>query len=666
MNLEILQKAANQARGLAIDAIHDRASGHLGLPLGCAEIGATLFGDLLNVCPNQPRWLNRDRFILSAGHGSMFLYAWLHLAGFHVSLDDVKAFRQKGSITPGHPEFHMTPGVECTTGPLGQGIANAVGFAISAKHAAARFNTPDAEIFNQRVFCLAGDGCMQEGVAREAVALAGVLKLDNLVLIYDSNDITLDAPAERTQHNDVETLYDAHGWDTYQVDGHDMALVAQTLRSATMNKNGRPKLIIAKTVIAKGIAEVEGTTKGHGEGGAHFWEDAHKSLGIPADERYFVSEEVREYFSSLSEKRDLAFTEWNVKYQLWRQNNPALAMELDSGLSACVNGVDIAASDKAIPSFDPSFADATRSAGAKVINDIAQADPYFLTTSADLYSSNKNYLNGMGDFSAENGQGRNFWFGIREHAMAAICNGIAYDGLFRVSAATFCVFVDYMRASIRVAALSHLPVTYILTHDSVAVGEDGPTHQPVETVAGLRVIPNLDVVRPADPEETAGAWIAAMNRNNGPTALILTRQKVDTLNEIPVATRREGVLKGAYIARQEQGALEAIIMSSGSELSLAIQAAEQLGAGVRVVSMPSFFRFDAQSPEYKESVLPSSCTKRVSIEAGVTSPWYKYLGCEGKAIGIDRFGFSAPGDQVLADLGMTVENVVETVKSVLA
>ena len=666
MNLDLLQKAANQARGLAMDAVHDCASGHLGLPLGCAEIGAVLFGDLLNVCPAQPRWLNRDRFILSAGHGSMFLYGWLHLSGFNVGIEDLKNFRHKGSITPGHPEFRDTDGVECTTGPLGQGIANAVGFALSARRAAARFNKPGMDIFTQNIFCLTGDGCLQEGVAREALALAAVLKLDNLILIYDSNDITLDAPAERTQLADPRAVYEALGWDVRQIDGHDLKAVAEAVEAAKAAKNGKPQLIIAKTVIGKGIPGIEGTTKGHGEGGAKLLEEAHANWGIPSGERYYVSEDVRAYFNDLKARREAAFSAWNAMYREWRQSFPELAAELDAGMDACARGVDPSVSDKDIPAFSPHYSDATRSSGSVAINAIAKADPWFLTTRADLYSSNKNYLNGGGDFSAENPEGRNFWFGIREHAMASICNGIAYDGLFRVSAATFCVFVDYMRAAIRVAALSGLPVTYILTHDSVAVGEDGPTHQPVETVSGLRVIPNLDVIRPADPEETAGAWMAALQRADGPTALILTRQKVATLNDIPVETRRQGVLKGGYVARREQDKLEAIILASGSELELALKAAERLGSGIRVVSMPSFFRFDAQPAEYRESVLPPSCMKRVSVEAGVTGLWWKYVGCQGEAVGINRFGFSAPGNQVLDELGMNVDNVVNAVQNVLA
>ncbi|MEG0587877.1 MAG: transketolase [Akkermansia sp.] len=666
MNFDLLQKAANQARGLAIDAVYECSSGHLGLPLGCADIGAVLFGEMLHITPDQPRWLNRDRFILSGGHGSMFLYSWLHLSGFDLSLEDIKNFRKKGSKTPGHPEFGCADGVECTTGPLGQGVANSVGFALSAKRAAARFNTPDQIIFNQNIFCLAGDGCLQEGVAREAMALAAVLKLDNLILIYDSNDITLDASAERTQCTNPQGLYRELGWEVCQINGHDMQEIASTVSAMRDNKNGKPKLIIAKTTIGKGIAQVEGTTKGHGEGGAQFWQEAHIKLGLPADQRFYVSEDVRALMTTTLKQRQDTYSQWEDTYAIWREGNPELARELDEGMLANIDGIPSEETSGIIPAFAPDFADATRSSGAKVINSIAQADPFFLTTSADLYSSNKNYLKDCGDYSATNPTGRNFWFGIREHAMGAICNGIAYDGLFRVSCATFLVFVDYMRGSLRVAALSHLPVTYVFTHDSVAVGEDGPTHQPIETYSGLRIIPNLDVIRPADPEETAGAWMAALERNDGPTALILTRQKVETLNDIPVATRRQGVLKGAYIAVKESAPLQAIILATGSELSLAIKAAAQLGAGIRVVSVPSFFRFDAQSAEYKESVLPTSCAKRVSVEAGITDLWWKYLGTQGKAIGINTFGFSAPGNQVLADFGMTVDNVVATVKEVLA
>lgn len=665
MNTEILQKAANQARGLAIDAIFDKASGHMGLPLGCAEIGAALYGELLNVNPSEPRWLNRDRFVLSGGHGSMFLYAWLHLSGFGISMDDVKAFRAKGSITPGHPEFKSCPGVECTTGPLGQGIANAVGFAISAKHAAARFNTPEHPIFSQNVYCLAGDGCIEEGISREAAAIAGTLKLDNLILIYDANGITLDAPIEKTQVDDVAACFTAHGWDAFTIDGNDLAEVESTLRVARLEKNGRPKLIIAKTVIAKGVPGFEGTTKGHGEGGAKLWAEAHANWGLPTDKQYYVSEDVRAYMAELKAEREARYAEWKEMYDAWRLASPAKAAELDACCELSVHSMEPAVSSAMIPEFPAGAKLATRASGAEAENHLAQHCPGLLSFSADLFSSNKNYLKGMGDFSAENYAGRNFWCGIREHAMAAIANGVAYDGIFRVSAGTFCVFVDYMRASIRVAALSHLPVTYVLTHDSVAVGEDGPTHQPVETVTGLRIIPNLDVIRPADEEEAAGAWICALRRREGPTALIFTRQNVPSLTasvpELSADTRRKGTRAGAYIALKEQTAEpRLIIIASGSEVYLALEAAKQLGNDVRVVSMPSMFRFNMQSAEYKEEVLPAACQRRIAIEAGKSDLWYRYIGPQGAIIGIDNFGFSAPGDVVLHDLGMNVENIIAT------
>lgn len=663
MNTEILQKAANEARGLAIDAIYDKASGHMGLPLGCAEIGAALYGSLLNVNPSEPRWLNRDRFILSGGHGSMFLYAWLHLSGFDVSMDDIRAFRTKGSRTPGHPEFNCCPGVECTTGPLGQGIANAVGFAISAKHAAARFNTPEHEIFTQNVYCLAGDGCIQEGISRESAALAGALRLDNLILIYDANGITLDAPVEMTQVDDIAACFCAQGWDAVTINGNNLEEACLALRTARLEKNGRPKLIIAKTIIAKGVPGFEGTTKGHGEGGAKVWEEAHANWGLPAGQRYYVSPEVRAYMAELKAQREASCAEWHTLYEAWRTANPDKAAELDAGIDLAAHGLAPEAADSMIPPFAAGAKMATRVSGSVAENAIAAHCPALLSTSADLFSSNKNYLSQGGDFSADNYAGCNFWFGIREHAMAAICNGIAYDGLFRVSGGTFCVFVDYMRAAIRVAALAKLPVTYVLTHDSVAVGEDGPTHQPVETVSGLRVIPNLDVIRPADEEETAGAWIGAMERTDGPTALILTRQNVPSLTasnaSLDAETRRQGVLRGAYIALKEQTEQPGrILIATGSEVFLALEAARQLGPDVRVVSMPSMWRFNNQSAAYRESVLPASCTHRLAIEAGKTDLWYRYVGPQGAIIGIDDFGFSAPGNQVLSDLGMNVDNIV--------
>ena len=652
MNTDALARAAAEARGLAIDGVHVCSSGHLGLPLGCAEIGALLFGEALNFNPEAPKWLNRDRFILSAGHGSMFIYSWLHLAGFNLSLEDVKSFRKLHSKTPGHPEFDETEGVEATTGPLGQGVGNAVGYALSQKRAAARYNTAEHTIFDNYTVALAGDGCLQEGVAQEAIAFAGQNKLDNLILIYDSNDVTLDAMADVSQCWDTEKYFESLGWDAVTIDGHDFAAISTAYANAK-SSSGKPTVIIAKTEIGRGIPQVAGTASAHGEGGATHAEEARAGLGLPADQTFYVSDETRAYFTTQTEQKKATFAEWQATYDAWAAANADLAEELSNGVAKAVPS-DLL---EQIPEFGDDYADATRGAGGVVINTVAKAVPQLITGSADLYGSTKNYLKEQGDFSAENFEGRNIWFGIREHAMGAICNGIAYDGLFRASGATFLVFADYLRPSIRLAGLANLPVTYVFTHDSVGVGEDGPTHQPVETVSGLRVIPNVDVIRPADPEEVAGAWAASMHRTDGPTVLSLTRQKVPNYSHLSAKERRDGAYHGAYILKKEEGDLQCIILASGSEVEHAMKAAEQV-AGARVISVPCMERFDRQSAEYRESVLPASCTKRVAIEAGVSGLWHKYTGLEGKVLGIDRFGISAPGNVVMEELGMTAEAVV--------
>jgi len=656
---EILAEAANNARGLAIDAIHKCSSGHLGLPLGSAEIGAVLYGDSLIHNPSDPEWINRDRFVLSAGHGSMFIYAWLHISGYDLSLEEVKNFRQLGSKTPGHPEYGETPGVEATTGPLGQGIGNAVGYAVSGKMAAARFNTEDHEIFNHHIFALAGDGCLQEGVAAEAAAFAGHFNLDNLILLYDSNDVTLDAMAVKTQTEDTGARFQAMGWDTKTIDGHDLNAIKEAISNAKSENNGKPKLIICKTEIGRGIPEVAGTAAGHGEGGAKFAESARAGLGLP-EETFYVSENVKSYFSSNAEKLGEKHEEWKKIFEEWKVANPEKSKLLEGGLEGKVpeNLSEL------ISNFDADAKLATRAAGGEVLQPIAEAMPMLVSGSADLYGSTKNYIKSASDFEPQNNtsEGRNIWFGIREHGMGAIMNGIAYDGIFRASGATFAVFADYLRPSIRLAALAHLPTTYIFTHDSIGVGEDGPTHQPVETVSGLRVIPGLDVIRPADPEETAGAFVGSMQRQDGPTALMLTRQGLPNLNHISPEERRSGTLKGGYIVKKETDQLHTILLASGSEVQHAVAAADQLGAGVRVVSIPCFERFDRQSKEYQEEVIPSSCQKRIAIEAGVSGLWWKYVGDKGQVIGIDRFGISAPGDTVMKELSMTPEAIVEAAK----
>ena len=656
MNKSILQQAARDARGLAMDAVATCKSGHLGLPLGSAEIGAVLFGNALQLAPAHPRWLNRDRFVLSAGHGSMFLYAWLHLSGFAIPLEQIKKFRALHSITPGHPEFHETPGVEATTGPLGQGVANAVGFAISGRMAAARFNTSAHTILDNHIVCLAGDGCLQEGVSGEASSLAGHLGLDNLILFHDCNNVTLDAMLSVSQSEDVAARYKAYGWDVQEIDGQNLDEIAAAFAKAKAAV-GKPQFIVARTLIGKGIPEIAGTNKAHGEAGVKYIEADRKGLGLP-EEKFFVSPDVRAYFQIRQEEQAKAYAAWEKTYQAWRAGNADLAEVLDHALNKKVP--DLLAT---IPTFAPTDTIATRKAGGVVLQSVAKTMPLFITGSADLFGSTMNYLDGLGDFTRDNHSGRNIHFGIREHAMAAILNGMAYDGIFQPSGATFLVFSDYARPSIRLAALSKLPVLYIFTHDSVAVGEDGPTHEPVETVAALRAIPGLDVIRPADPEETAGAFAAGLERIDGPTLLALCRQNLPNLNEIPVAVRRQGVLQGAYIAQKEKKPLELILMATGSELQLALQAAKELGEGTRVVSMPCMERFLRQDAAYQESVLPKQCRKRVSVEAAISQSWYQFIGLDGKSVGINRFGLSAPGAIALQELGMTVAAVVAAAKS---
>jgi transketolase len=658
LNIDILSKAATQARGLCMDAVQASKSGHLGLPLGCAEMGAVLYGYALKYNPEQPRWINRDYFVLSAGHGSMFLYAWLHLSGYDLPMSEIKRFRQLHSKTPGHPEFLETPGVECTTGPLGQGVGNATGIAVAMKMAAARFNTSEHSIFDQHVICLAGDGCLQEGVSAEASAFAGHFGLDNLILIYDCNAVTLDAAAKETQSEDTGARFKAYGFDVQEINGQDMQQFLDALNTAKERDNGRPQFIIAHTLIGKGIPEVEGTYKAHGEAGAKFVDSARKALGLP-DEHYFVSEDVYDYFAQHKKKLLAEYARWEEIYDKWREKNPDKAKLLDAGIERKVPG-DLLTK---IPEFPKDAKLATRKAGSEALQPIAQAVPLLISGSADLHGSTLNYIDGGEDFTRNNPGGRNIHFGIREHGMCAILNGISYHGIFRASGATFAVFTDYCRPSIRLAALSKLPNIYIFTHDSIGVGEDGPTHEPVETISSVRIIPQIDVIRPADPEETAGAFVTAMQHVEGPTFIALTRQVVPILNDVDVKLRREGVARGGYVAKREIGDLNLIILSCGSELQHALTAAKELGDGVRVVSMPCFERFDRQPESYREQVLPASCRKRIAIEAGVPAIWYRYVGLDGKVIGLHRFGLSAPGAEVMKELGIDAGHVVEAARA---
>jgi transketolase len=658
-----LATAANEARGLAMDSIAAAHSGHMGLPLGCAEIGSVLYGSQMQYNPKDTQWMNRDRFILSAGHGSMFLYSWLNIAGFDLPMEEVKNFRQHHSMTPGHPEFpnseHNTPGIECTTGPLGAGVSNAVGFAVSEKMAAAKYNTDDHKIFDHHIFALAGDGCFQEGVSAESAAFAAHEKLDNLIVLYDSNEVTLDKMAEYTQSEDIIKRYDAYGWETYEIDGHDLAVVEETIAAAKASNNGKPKFIKCNTIIGKGMEETEGTNAAHGEAGVPYVDKARAAIGLPED-KWHVSEGTREFFNGVQEKNGKIYSDWQATYAAWKEANADLALELENAIADNVmSAEDMLAT---IPE-QGTAAEATRVSGYKIIQEISKAVPHYISGSADLHGSTRNYIDGGGNFGAgfdKTYAGKNLYFGIREHSMGAILNGIAYHGIFKASGSTFAVFVDYMRPTIRVASLAELNrVSYILTHDSIGVGEDGPTHQPVETVSGLRVIPNLDVYRPADAEETVAAYVSSVTRKEGPTALILSRQNLDQNTAMSAADRRAGAMKGAYVAKAETADLDLIIIATGSEVQHALKAAADL-PGARVVSMPCMEAYERQSDDYKESVLPSSCTKRIAMEAGVSAPWYKYAS---KVVGVDRFGFSAPGDIVMKELGMSPENLSAEIAS---
>ena len=573
-------------------------------------------------------------------------------------MSEIKRFRQLHSKTPGHPEFGDTPGVECTTGPLGQGVGNAVGIAVAMKMAAARFNSSEHRIFDQHCICIAGDGCLQEGVSAEASAFAGHFGLDNLILIYDSNAVTLDAPAKMTQSEDTAARFKAYGFDVQEINGHDMQAFLDALNSAKENDNGRPKFIVAHTLIGKGIPEVEGTFKAHGEAGAKFVDAARKGLGLP-EEHYFVSKETYDYFAAHKKKLLAEYDRWEKIYNDWRKKNAEEAKQLEAAIDRKVD-VDLLSK---IPEFPKDAKLATRKAGSEALQPVAQAMPLLISGSADLHGSTLNYIKDGGDFTRDTPSGRNIRFGIREHGMCAIMNGISYHGIFRASGATFLVFTDYCRASIRLGALSKLPNIYIFTHDSIGVGEDGPTHEPVETVSSVRVMPQIDVIRPADPEETAGAFAAAAQRVDGPTLLALTRQVVPILNDVDVKLRREGVARGGYIAKKEKGKLDLIIISCGSELQHALAAAKELGDGARVVSMPCFERFNRESEKYRDDVLPKSCRKRVAIEAGVTEIWYQYVGLDGKVVGLHQFALSAPGAEVMKARGIDAIHVVEAAKS---
>ncbi|RJS62292.1 transketolase [Bacillus sp. PK3_68] len=657
------QLAVNTIRTLSIDAIEKANSGHPGLPMGAAPMAYTLWSRYMNHNPKNSKWFNRDRFVLSAGHGSMLLYSLLHLSGYDLSMDEIKNFRQWGSKTPGHPEYGHTDGVEATTGPLGQGIAMAVGMAMAERHLAAVYNKDQYNVVNHYTYTLCGDGDLMEGVASEAASLAGHLKLGRLIALYDSNDISLDGDLDKSFSESVKDRFKAYGWQYLRVeDGNDMEEISRAIEEAQKDES-RPTLIEVKTVIGYGSPNKSGKSDVHG---APLGEDEMKLTKEyykwTFEQDFHVPEEVYGRFEELIVQKGQAVEQdWNQLFEEYKKQFP----ELGQQLQAAINGELAEGWDKDIPSYEEGKSLASRASSGEVLNAIARNLPTFIGGSADLAGSNKTTIKNEKDFSPVAYEGRNIWFGVREFAMGAAMNGMALHGGLQVFGGTFFVFSDYVRPAIRLSALMGLPVTYVFTHDSIAVGEDGPTHEPIEHLSALRSMPNLSVVRPADANETAAAWKLAVSSESTPTVLVLTRQNLPTIRGTS-ETATEGVSKGAYVisaAEKEQADL--LLLATGSEVSLAVEAQKALqqeGIHASVVSMPSWDRFEKQSQEYKRSVLPKEVKKRLAIEMGSSLGWERYTGDEGEIIAIDRFGASAPGNKVMTEYGFTVEHVVSRAK----
>ncbi len=653
----MIKKIANTIRGLVADIVEKANSGHPGMPLGTAEIAAILYSEVLKHDPTAPDWADRDRFVLSAGHGSPLLYTLLHLAGYQMPMDELKRFRQLHSKTPGHPEYWDTPGVETTTGPLGQGISNAVGMALAERMLAARFNRPGYEIVDHYTYVIAGDGCLMEGVSSEACSLAGDLKLGKLIVFYDDNGITIEGSTELAFREDVLKRYEAYGWQVLAIDGHNPEQILKAIEEAKAD-TVRPTLIAAKTKIGK-CSPLEGDPECHGAPlGKENVAALKQALGLPADE-FYVPAEVYDHFAAKRTGWTAARKAWEEKFAAWSKAYPELRALWDRVMKRELPA-DLAA---ALPAFEVGSQVATRDAGGKILSALSPHLPELVGGSADLSPSTKTYVKGAGDVGNGQFDGKNFHFGVREHAMGSILNGLSLHGGFRVYGSTFFVFSDYMRPPIRLAALMHQPVIYVFTHDSFYVGEDGPTHQPVEHIEALRLIPGMRTIRPADANETAWAWLLALERTDGPTAILLTRQKVPTL----AGTNFEGFARGGYIIREPEGQPDLVLIATGSEVSLAIEAAEQLaqeGKKARVVSMPCRELFMAQDPSYISKVLGPDLP-RVAIEAGVGSGWYQLTGPLGLVIGLDRFGVSGPYKDLAKYFGFTADAVVAKIKSFL-
>ena len=651
-NVELL--TVNTIRILSAEAVQKANSGHPGLPMGAAPMAYTLWARSMKHNPDNPDWDDRDRFILSAGHGSMLIYSLLHLFGYGLTIDDLKNFRQLDSLTPGHPEYGHTRGVEITTGPLGQGLANAVGMAIAEAYLAEKFNRPGYPVVDHYTYVLAGDGCMMEGVASEAASLAGTLGLGKLIVLYDSNNITIEGSTDLAFCEDVRKRFEAYGWHTLFVeDGTSIDDIDAAIRAAKAVKD-KPSLIEIKTQIGYGSPK-QGMASAHGEPlGADNLLAAKKTLGWDYSEEFHVPDEVKAHMEQIREMGRKAEEEWNRMMEAYRKEYPELAAEWEAWKEKDYS--EGLLDDEGFWSYD-SKANATRNSSGEVLNRLAARIPNLIGGSADLAPSNKSVMKDRGDFSKEDRSGSNLHFGVREHAMAAIANGMAAHGRLKPYVATFFVFTDYMKPSMRLSAMMKLPVTYILTHDSIGVGEDGPTHQPVEHLAALRSIPNIIVFRPCDAKETAAGWYTAMSRKSTPTALVLTRQNLPQLE-----MTGKDALRGAYVILDPGKKPEIILMASGSEVHLVLEAGKQLmerGIAVRVVSMPSWELFEEQDEAYRESVLPSDVEKRLAVEAGASFGWHKYTGLQGDIISIDRFGESAPAGLLFKKYGFTVENVTE-------
>ncbi|MGO3731893.1 MAG: transketolase [Vagococcus sp.] len=660
---QIDQLGVNAIRTLSLDMIQKANSGHPGLPMGAAPMAYTLWTKHLKVNPKTSRnWADRDRFILSAGHGSSMLYSLLHLSGYNLPMSELKQFRQWDSLTPGHPEVLHTDGVEATTGPLGQGIAMSVGFAMAEAHLAATYNKENFKIVDHYTYALCGDGDLMEGISQEAASLAGHLKLDKLIVLYDSNDISLDGPLDKSFSESVKGRFEATGWQHILVkDGNDLEEISNAIDLAK-KETTKPTIIEVKTVIGFG-APNQGTNKVHGAPlGADGIAAAKKVYGWDYPE-FTVPEEVSSRFhENMIVKGEQAESEWNDLFSAYKAAYPELAAQFEASFSEDVT-VDL---DKALPVYDIGDSSASRITSKETIQELAKVMPNFWGGSADLSSSNNTMIGDETDFEPGQYEGRNIWFGVREFAMAAAMNGIALHGGTKVYGGTFFVFVDYLRPALRLSAIQKAPVTFVLTHDSIAVGEDGPTHEPIEQLSSLRGMPNVNLIRPADGNEVAAAWKLAVTSKETPTVLALSRQNLPVL-EGTKELARTNVEKGAYVLSPQKGEThDGILIATGSEVNLAMEAQKVLakdGIHVSVVSMPSTSLFDKQDAAYKESVLPKTVTKRVSIEMGTTFGWERYIGFDGKAMGIDTFGASAPGNTVIENYGFTVEKVVSTFKS---